>query len=159
VLSLRPLTAEQAAAVTTWRYAGPWAVYDGSPPAPDPADGFLAVMDDAREPGDQWIGFACTGAEARVPGQVADPSIIDVGFGMRPDLVGHGLGPSFVAAILDHVRRTEGDEHTVELRVIVQAWNERSRRVAERVGFVATGEHVADQQGRQVPYVELRTAW
>jgi [ribosomal protein S18]-alanine N-acetyltransferase len=159
VLRLSPLTPEQAAAITTWRYVGPWAVYDGVPPAPEPGDGYLAVIDDAREPGDQWVGFACTGAEARVPGQVAAPGVVDVGFGMRPDLVGHGLGLAFVTAILDHVRRTNDDDFAAGLRVIVQAWNQRSRRVVERAGFVATGEHVADQHGRKVAYFELRRPW
>jgi [ribosomal protein S18]-alanine N-acetyltransferase len=156
VLRLTALTQQQATAISTWRYAGRWSVYDGIPPGPDPASGYLAVMDDARDPDDQWIGFACTGAEARVPGQYAVPGVIDIGFGMRPDLVGQGLGPSFVAAILDHVGKVADESQARELRVIVQAWNERSRRVVERAGFVASGDLVVRQSGREVPYVELR---
>jgi hypothetical protein len=34
------------------------------------------------------VGFICLGPEARVPGVEAQPGILDVGAGMRPDLVG-----------------------------------------------------------------------
>jgi len=102
------------------------------------------------------VGFACVGAEARVPGEVALADVVDVGFGMRPDLVGHGLGNEFVATILLHVEATEAAGPGAELRVVVQAWNLRSRRVVERAGFIESHRLTVDQHGAAVEYVELR---
>ena len=59
---------------------------------------YWAVSDTA---GETLVGFVCTGAAARVPGLDADPSLIDVGVGMNPDLVGQGRGSEFGEAVLD----------------------------------------------------------
>ncbi|HEX3923509.1 MAG TPA: hypothetical protein VHY31_14565 [Streptosporangiaceae bacterium] len=71
---------------------------------------------------------------------------------MRPDLVGHGLGRPFGAAVLDHVRGRRGD---LPLRAVVQSWNERSLRLTRRLGFRVNGTHQCIQDGREVSYTVL----
>jgi RimJ/RimL family protein N-acetyltransferase len=125
-------------------------VYDPRP-GDDPlssAAGYHAVVDGEGT----LVGFVCIGQEARVPGLPAADGITDVGVGMRPDLVGQGLGPAFGAAVLDHVRRVCGDR---PLRVVVQTWNERSLRLARRLGFREAGSHVCVQDGGEVSYTVL----
>jgi [ribosomal protein S18]-alanine N-acetyltransferase len=133
---LSPLTDEHAKATATWAYEGPWSVYDGTGEPMDPADDFWAVLDEAGE----LAGFACFGVEARVPGLVERRGVLDVGVGMHPDKVGRGRGREFAAAVLAHGARRPGVE---TLRVVVQEWNERSRRLVAGLGFTAVGTHEA----------------
>ena len=68
---------------------------------------------------------------------------IDVGYGLRPDLVGKGLGQEFVTAILDFgIRRYDPSQ----LRVLILDWNDRSRKVAERCGFTHRETIVSDER-------------
>lgn len=149
-LSVRPLQQQDAEAIASWRYEGPWSTYDPRPGDPLlTADaGYHAVVDEAGS----LVGFLCTGAEARVPGLAAQEGIVDVGVGMRPDLVGHGLGSAFGGAVLDHVRGLSGD---LPLRAVVQSWNERSLRLTRRLGFGPVGIHRCEQDGREVSYTIL----
>jgi [ribosomal protein S18]-alanine N-acetyltransferase len=146
-MSVRPLEPADAEAVASWRYPGPWSVYDPRP-GDDPlaaAAGYAAVVD-----GDgALVGFVCVGQEARVPGLAEADGVVDIGVGMRPDLVGHGLGREFGAAVLEHVRGQFGDR---ALRAAVQSWNERSLRLARGLGFCPAGTHRPVQDGREVSY-------
>lgn len=136
--------------IAGWRYSGPWQCYDLRPEdGPIEADdGYLAVVGD---PGGELVGFLCTGEEARVPGIAEEPGVVDVGVGMRPELVGQGQGARFGEVVLEHPR-TLG---ATRARAVVQSWNERSIRTARRMGFAANGRHSCRQDGRDVEYVVL----
>jgi RimJ/RimL family protein N-acetyltransferase len=126
----RELTVDEAERPLGWRYPGRYATYDARGPLGGDR-GFFAVEDEG-----DLAGFGCVGVEARVPGVEEEPGTIDVGYGMRPDLVGQGRGRSFVAAVLDYVaERNPG----ARLRMSILRWNGRSRRVAEGHGFRVTG--------------------
>jgi [ribosomal protein S18]-alanine N-acetyltransferase len=138
-LRLAPIGAEQAAAVAAWRYPPPFDVYDSTPGDSShmlqPELGYHAVTD-----GDELIGYCCFGADARVPGGDYDEPALDIGWGMRPDLMGRGGGVAFVGAILAHA---EAMCSPAVMRVTIAAFNGRSRRVAERAGFRESGRFVA----------------
>ena len=126
------LTRDHAAAIATWRYADRDAIYD--PSADDvlsAEEGYWALVDD----GGELIGFCCFGAEARVPGLADDPDTLDVGVGLRPDLVGGGHGAAVTAATLDFARRWPARCW----RVVVHDWNQRAQRTVQRAGFATTG--------------------
>jgi [ribosomal protein S18]-alanine N-acetyltransferase len=127
----RELTVAEAERPLGWRYPGEYATYDAEGPLGRDL-GFFAVEDEDGG----LVGYGCVGAEARVPGLEEEIGTVDVGYGMRPDLVGHGLGREFVGAILAHV--SEG-QPSARLRMSILRWNERSRRVAEAHGFRITG--------------------
>jgi len=128
----RELTVEETERPLGWRYPGEYATYDHDGPLGRDL-GYFAVEDD----GGDLVGFGCVGAEARVPGVGEEPGTIDVGYGMRPDLVGQGRGREFVGAILAYaVERGPG----ARLRMSIYRWNGRSRRVAEAHGFHVVGE-------------------
>lgn len=133
---LHPLTAEQGAAMASWSYEGPWAVYDVGTPI-DPHGGFWAVVDVTAGAG-AIAGYACFGAEARVPGLAEQPGVLDVGVGMHPDLTGQGRGREFAGAVIARARVETGARR---LRAVVQDWNTRSRRLLVGLGFEETGEH------------------
>jgi [ribosomal protein S18]-alanine N-acetyltransferase len=123
----RELTVEEAERPLGWHYPEPYETYDAAGPLGSGL-GFFAVDDD----GGELVGYGCIGAEARVPGVEEEAGTIDVGYGMRPDLVGQGRGREFVGAVL--ARAAAGDP-TARLRMSILRWNERSRRVAEAHGF------------------------
>ena len=143
-LRVRELTAADLADMAGWTYSGPWAVYDSDGPL-NPALGYWAVVraagvaGDAGDVGDaeQLIGFACLGEDARVPGLVAVDAVLDVGVGLRPELVGQGLGPAYANAVLDFAAA----RGATTVRAVVQDWNTRSLRLCDRLGFVRTGTH------------------
>jgi [ribosomal protein S18]-alanine N-acetyltransferase len=150
-LVVRSLTVADARQIAQWRYGGRWRVYDARPEDGllNPDDGYLAVVgaDDGL-----LVGFCCSGVEARVPGLVAAPGLVDVGVGMDPAFVGAGHGLAFGQAILGYFRQAYG---AVGLRAVVQAWNERSLRLTQKLGFVEEGRHVCVQDGAEADYVVL----
>jgi [ribosomal protein S18]-alanine N-acetyltransferase len=127
------LSIEDGMDMASWRYPGPWAVND-SLEAPPPDEGYWAV----RDADGGLIGFCCFGEAARVPGLPEEPGRLDVALGLRPDLVGHGLGPDFVRTVVEHAERVAEGRR---LRCVVPTWNEAGRRAAETAGFVVAGAH------------------
>jgi ribosomal-protein-alanine N-acetyltransferase len=131
-MKVRPLTEADGEAIAGWRYPGRYSTYDAHEVF-TPAHAAWAVDDGA-----ELVGFCCFGHEARVPGVGEEAGTLDVGYGMRPDLMGRGIGRTFVGAILDFGIREFSPRR---LRLLILDWNERSRRVAEALGF--TQERVA----------------
>ena len=146
-LVVRPLSKDDVKAVAGWRYPGPWAVYDHG----DDLDqaGYRAVVSNVDG---ELIGFYCIGLAARVPGIEPDDAVVDLGIGMTPGWVGRGHGADFARAVLDDIRR---DHPGMVIRAVIQSWNRRSVRLAQRLGFVATGTHRCFQDGREVEYTVL----
>lgn len=134
---VRDLRPEEVAEVAGWRYPDEYATYELDEP-PDPAAGYFAVEDDVG----RLVGSCCFGAEARVPGVEAEPGVVDIGYGMRPDLVGQGRGRPFVAAILTFARDRYAPDR---FRALVLDWNERSRAACRGAGFEEVGEVTTDQ--------------
>jgi hypothetical protein len=146
-LLIRTMTTADAEQVAGWRYVGRWAVYDLASAADivDNAHLYRAVTDADGA----LVGFFCVGAAARVRGLDPDPHIVDVGLGLAPELVGQGRGALFGQTVLSQVSdRFPGRP----LRVVVQAWNMRSRRVAGNLGFADIGELHSEQAERQIRY-------
>lgn len=129
-MEIRPLTAAHAEDIATWRYPGPYSTYDVGE-IRMPVQGVWAVEDQG-----DLVGYCCIGPGARVPGVDEEEGILDVGYGMRPDLMGQGRGRSFVGAILGWA---VGEFAPPRLRLLVLTWNERSRKVAEALGFECGG--------------------
>jgi RimJ/RimL family protein N-acetyltransferase len=129
-MEVGPLTPADARAIATWRYPGRYATYD-EVEVPSADRGYWAVHHDGK-----LVGSCCFGDPARVPGVVEEPGILDVGYGMRPDLMGQGLGRSFIGAILEF-----GDEEFSprRFRLLILEWNGRSRAAARSAGFEEDG--------------------
>jgi RimJ/RimL family protein N-acetyltransferase len=143
-----PLTDEHAQAMLAWAYEPPYDFYDF---AADPDDArelldpalrerYLAVLGDRGE----LIGFWYVRPRGRE---------FEVGLGLRPDLTGRGLGTPFVEAELAYARRQWRPE---TFRLYVAAWNERARRVYERLGFreVARAPRSFERFG-EIEFVEM----
>lgn len=151
-LRVRPTTESDAEEIAAWSYDGPWAVYDVT------AADLRSELTDyqtvvSAERGDV-VGFYCTGPAARVAGLAAEDGTIDLGVGLRPDLVGRGMGQQFALAILDDIRR---HHRAGRVRVVVQSWNARSVRLAQSMGLVVVGSHQCEKAGATVDYTVLTT--
>ena len=77
-------------------------------------------------------GFYCFGPGARVPGYAYDGRFLDMGLGMRPDLVRKGLGLEFVRLGMAAARERFGER---PLRLSVAAFNRGAMAVYGRAGF------------------------
>lgn len=107
-------------------------LYDGSlddiPAMLDPTNHYVAAVSGQ----DGCVGFCCFGADARVAGGPYPEGPLDIGFGLRPDLLGRGWGTKLLAAALTFGRKTY---HPPSFRATVAAFNERSLRTCQRAGF------------------------
>ena len=124
----------------SWHYPPPYDFYDGDIDPPLNPERFFAALD----------------AESRLVGfyyfEVKPPDL-DYGLGMRPDLVGQGLGLGFFLAGLAYAR-----EHYRPRRVFlhVAEFNERARLVYERAGFEVVSRHVRTfERFGDVPFLTM----
>lgn len=142
-LHIAPLTREHALDVCTWCYAPPYDCYDMTDADPDllldPEAGFLAVL-----AGDQLVGFRSFGPDGQVPGWDYDDQSLDTGGGLRPPLVGRGLGRSVISAGLAYGRAQFGPP---AFRVTVATFNVRALRTVEGLGFQRVGHFNATTDG------------
>jgi RimJ/RimL family protein N-acetyltransferase len=130
-----PFSDEHAEEIALWHYEPPYDFYD---PASDPVDAQLlydtaarhlyrAVVDETGELIGWWY---------LVPGG----DEVEIGLGLRPDLTGRGLGRRFVELELEYARR---EWVPARFRLYVAAFNERARKLYERLGFVEVSRHVS----------------
>ena len=129
-MDVRPLTPADATEIASWRYPGRYATYDVDE-VPTPERGYWSVHRDG-----ELVGYCCFGDEARVPGAIEEPGTLDVGYGMKPALMGHGLGREFIDAILAFAAERFAPHR---VRVLILDWNARSQAAASSAGFEEDG--------------------
>ena len=124
-LSIAQATPAELDEIATWRYEPPYDFYDGDQePVLNPERFFMA------RDGQKLVGFYYFEERG---------DVLEYGLGLRPDLVGRGLGPAFFRAGLDFGRERFGPERVT---LAVAAFNDRARIVYERAGFAVTGRHM-----------------
>lgn len=133
-LRFEPMSGIDAELVVHWRYEGELGAYD-IPLAEadesvgymtDPANGYFSVRRD-----DELIGFCSIGRDGQVPGGPYDDSAVDVGAGMRPDLVAKGDGAEFLREVMTFLRSASEKP----LRASIASWNQRALAAAQGAGF------------------------
>lgn len=139
--TVRPLRRSDAVAILNWRYPPPYHIYQmiGTDPSElewEETISFLVGSDSdyfAVGNGNELIGFGCTGVEAQVPGyEYTTVEAVDVGLGMRPNLVGQGLGSSLLSTILEHLSSSYQPQR---FRATIAEFNQRSQALFRRAGF------------------------
>jgi len=134
-VQIRPFGESEAGDVASWSYEPPFDVYNGDPSRfedylaiDDAGYGFYAIADSDAE----VIGYCCFGGEARVPGQSSIDGVVDIGGGIRPDLVSNGIATSVFPAIIDFAASTF---HPTAYRTAIASFNQRSTRLCLAAGF------------------------
>lgn len=152
---IEPLRADQAREILDWKYPPPYDFYD--PPGDmrhedyvreflNPALNFHGVMDAHGA----LIGFCSFGVDGQVPGGDYADEALDIGLGMKPELTGRGLGPSFFSSILAYATEMLRPRR---YRLTVANFNERAINLYHKFGFTLRSEF-EDEQLR-VPHIIL----
>ncbi|HRQ41364.1 MAG TPA: GNAT family N-acetyltransferase [Chloroflexota bacterium] len=141
-LILRPIAPDDLPFLLTWQYEPPYAIYslgDGRTNPDilaeaadyflDPVYRFYSMLD--ADSG-KLTAVVSYGLDGQVPGGDYSEEALDIGFAVRPDLTGQGLGGDFVGAAINFAIYTF---HPGKLRVTIADFNRRARRVWEKHGF------------------------
>ena len=134
-LTFRPLEKEQALAILKWRYPCPYDYYNFNAKSIqkdlcyllDPKNAFYAL---SRQ--EQLEGYCSFGLDGQVPGGHYSAEALDIGMGIRPDLVGQGHGKQYAQAV---ARYGANKLRYKQLRVTIAQFNKRAQRVWEQLGF------------------------
>jgi ribosomal-protein-alanine N-acetyltransferase len=138
--SFSKMTEPDAREVLAWRYEAPYDFYDAKDEELEtdvqvllsPMNNYMSV----RDVDGALVGFYCFGSDAQVPGGEYEDEALDIGCSARPDLLGSGLGASFIAMAIDLLWLFFPGQKTV--RTTVAAFNDRAMHVCESAGFVKT---------------------
>ncbi len=126
----RPMRLRDALAASRWRYPEEYAIYDLSlvalvfyalMRAPLQALGVYPLA--VAIPGDPFIG---------VFSLIKRGKDVEIGVGMRPDLMGQGLGLALMSQGMDYARKRL---HPATFSLDVATFNRRAITVYERAGF------------------------
>jgi ribosomal-protein-alanine N-acetyltransferase len=146
--TFKPRTAEDAYHIAAWHYPPLYDFYDMDQDPEDLAEllyprtwqePYYSVFNDENE----LIGlFAFKQADQTV----------EVGLGLRPDLIGKGLGRAFIDAGL-----TFGQEHfsVGEWRLSVATFNIRAIRLYERAGFTPLDTFMQSTNGGAYEFLRM----
>ena len=134
------MTEESRVEMRSWRYPSPYDFYDGDVDPPSNPERYFVALGPDGDP----VGFYYF--EEKRPD-------LDYGLGLRPDLVGQGLGLEFFNAGLAFAHE-RCEPRRVYLHVA--EFNERARRVYERAGFEVVSRHVRSfERFGNVPFLTM----
>lgn len=127
---------EHALAIISWRYDFPYDYYNFDADTLqedlhyllDAKHNFWAILNRQGE----LEGYCSFGSDGQVPGGDYSTEALDIGMGIRPDLVGQGRGKQYAQAVVEHGRNHYGAQL---LRVTIAEFNKRAQRVWKQLGF------------------------
>ncbi|MEO0455650.1 MAG: GNAT family N-acetyltransferase [Cyanobacteria bacterium P01_A01_bin.114] len=133
---IQPLEKDHALAILSWKYASPYDYYNFDPDTfqedlcylLDSRNAFFAILNRHRE----LEGYCSFGTDGQVPGGNYSAEALDIGMGIRPDLVGQGFGRRYAQAVSKYGATQYGGQ---QLRVTIAGFNQRAQRVWAQLGF------------------------
>ncbi len=158
---ITPMAVETAREIVGWKYDGQYAFYDYDKDADHILDAakwgrsLFAVCDEEGQLCGELTLWFQNAADERVPQADVDAGrlagcVLWIGFGMRPDLTGQGLGLAFVnacAAFAEQFARSQYSYTGGEIALGVYQFNQRAIKVYERAGFVSYYEGTRIKNG------------
>lgn len=135
-LTFCQLEKEHALAIINWRYSSPYDYYNFDV---DTIQQDLHCLTDAKN--DFWAilnlqgeleGYCSFGSDGQVPGGDYSSEALDIGMGIRPDLVGQGRGKQYAQAVIE---QGMSQYRVQQLRVTIAEFNKRAQRVWGQLGF------------------------
>ncbi|MGF1482247.1 MAG: GNAT family N-acetyltransferase [Cyanophyceae cyanobacterium] len=135
-LTFQPFEKEYALAILQWRYPAPYDCYNFNASTfqedlsylLNEQNAFFAILNQQGE----LEGYCSFGADAQVPGGYYRAEALDIGLGIRPDLVGRGYGKQYARTVTEYgsIRY-----RSKQLRVTIAEFNRRAQRVWQQLGF------------------------
>lgn len=135
-LTFQLLEQEQALAILRWQYSYPCDYYNFNAENAkedlryllDSKNAFHAILNLQED----LEGYCSFGADGQVAGGDYSTEALDIGMGIRPDLVGKGHGKQYAQAVANYGVNQYGAQ---ELRVTIAEFNKRAQRVWKQLGF------------------------
>jgi ribosomal-protein-alanine N-acetyltransferase len=139
-VQISELTEDRHVELRSWRYSPPYDFYDGDVDEPEDPERYFGALDENGE----LVGFYYFEEK---------PPDLDYGLGLRPDLVGRGLGLEFFLRGLEFARERYRPRR---IFLHVAEFNERARVVYERAGFEVVSRHVRSfERFGDVPFLTM----
>ena len=137
-LVFQRLNRQQAVAIHNWKYPSPYDYYNFNPETIqedlcyllEEKNAFLAILNQQREL--ELEGYCSFGIDGQVPGGCYSAEALDIGIGLRPDLVGQRRGKHYAQAVARYGANQYSLKH---LRVTIAKFNQRAQRVWQQLGF------------------------
>jgi RimJ/RimL family protein N-acetyltransferase len=147
-ISFSPMDEPAARKIMHWQYNPPYDLYNLIESeetihyALDPELNYYVM----RDSNGGLIGFCSFGEDGQVPGGDYSLNALDIGMGIRPDLIGQGQGKRFVNAVLNFAHH---QFQTETFRVTIAAFNQPARKVWMKNGFKPSQVFVNQQTNRE----------
>ena len=144
----RQMKDEEAVEISGWQYEPPYDFYDATS---DPDD-LQELLDPKRRKDAYFSVFDEDGVLVGFFQFERKGAAVDVGLGMRPYLIGRGLGLDYLLAGLEFAReRFSPDRFTLS----VATFNERAILVYERAGFRRGDEYTHNTNGGEHLFLSM----
>lgn len=136
ILQLQQLDRQQALEILDWRYPSPYDFYNFNADSLqqdlcyllERKNAFFAILNQQEE----LEGYCSFGEDGKVAGGCYNTKALDIGMGIRPDLVGKGRGKYYAKAIVEYGIKQYSAK---QLRVTIADFNQRAKRVWQQLGF------------------------
>ncbi|WP_445488791.1 GNAT family N-acetyltransferase [Niallia sp. 03133] len=138
---MKPMDKSSAIHILSWKYEYPYDFYNVKAKEESIAEMLENPYFVVRNTNKEIVGFFCIGYASQVPNGYLfgayKEGLVDIGFGMKPELTGKGGGSSFLAFILHYI---EEEYKGMPIRLTVAEFNKRAIRLYEKFGFVKNKE-------------------
>jgi len=152
--------------VDTWKYEKEYSIYDYSNEADHMLDeegwgrGIFAVLNQEGDLiGELSIEFYDAQGKCTEYHDFGDEALLNerelwIGFGLRPDLVGHGLGAGFVLACVEYAIKKYHYRGEF-IRLGVAMFNQRAIKTYEKAGFQKFEQTVGEINGKTFECIHM----
>jgi len=168
--AITPMITAHARCILEWKYDGPYAFYNYDKSIAHILDEsqwgrtLFAVLDEAGAlVGELTLGFLDANnkwvPQAEMDAGRLEGCMLWIGFGMRPDLTGRGLGLGFVSACASfaaHLARERCHYTGDYIGLSVYQFNQRAIKVYERAGFQTFFEGSAEVGGKTLKMQRMK---
>ncbi|WP_207655741.1 GNAT family N-acetyltransferase [Vallitalea okinawensis] len=146
-----PMTQAYASEIAyEWKYDGEYAFYDMTADEED-----LQLFLDPK----QWENlFAVVNEENELIGFYSyfyNNEILELGFGMKPQLTGKGLGSEFVFSGIQFAQKHFKYEQDY-IMLSVAKFNKRAIKAYEKLGFKPVKEFIQETNGGQYEFISMK---
>lgn len=137
-----------------WKYEGIYSFYDMTADEED----FQEFLKEENWKGHNFAYFAVLNNESELIGYYSyyfEDDIMWIGFGLKPELTGRGLGTEFVTAGIDFlVEKCNYEKSYIMLAVAI--FNKRAIRAYEKIGFRAVDKYMQKTNGGEYEFIKMK---